>query len=422
MKQPFTADEIRELAAKGYTVRLMAKKLNADETALEEFYIDCFTNNSSAFPLRLLATEEWLKAKLLTTSVAQLSRTLNTSTSTLQRLMRSYGIDNPKLYDILSPEVLYSLYVTQKLTDKEIAEKYRCSIDSVKKLKAKYKISASDRYVTEEELSLEFFHTLYCKYGFTFAQIAKMLNCTRNHVMTVLRPRFISQGGELAEDLNKRPSHTNFDALNALLMDAVEPTVLLELLREYSYARVAEMYQIIPKADKDMELFSEEWIEYWLQRLNQKQITEQFHVGYSFIVSLRRQANLPSPDPQNNLDIALIKKLYLENSWSDNKIAKMLGVAKYSITQARKANNIKKSERLPLHAKLTKDEFEKLYLTEQLTLSQISDLYDVPLYQISELRHKYGKKNPKILTHKALGASEERLQFLKKRLHFMGLK
>lgn len=421
MKQSFTADEIKDLAAKGYTVHLMAQKLNADETALEEFYIDCSAKDSASYPLRLLATSAWLQEKLKTTHLTQLSRELKVNISTVYRLLNEYGLENPKLPDILTPEVLYSLYVTQKLTDREIAEKYNCSVDSVKKLKARYSISASDRN-QEADISLDFFSALYCRYGFSFAQIAKMLNCSRSYVVSVLRPRFTAECGEKADDLNNRGPRTVYSDISSLLMKAVEPTVLLELLREYPYVKVAEMYNIIPKADKDMELFSNEWIEYWIQRMNQKQISEQFHIGYSFVSSLRKQANIPMPDTQNSLDIELIRKLYLENEWSDEKIAKMLNTNKYSIIRTRKDNGISKSDRLPLNSKLTQEEFEKLYLVEQLTLAQIAALYGVALGRISNLRHLYGKKNPEILTHKALGVSEQRMEFLKKRLRFAGLK
>lgn len=61
MVNAFIKDEIKALAAQGYPVHLMADKLDADETALEKFYIDCFAEDSSAFPLRLLATSEWLQ-------------------------------------------------------------------------------------------------------------------------------------------------------------------------------------------------------------------------------------------------------------------------------------------------------------------------------------------------------------------------
>lgn len=422
MAQAFTKSEIRELAEKGFTVHHMAKKLNADEAELESYYIDCFAEDSVTFPLRLLVTKDWLQSQLQHTSVLQLSKRLKTSRSTLNRLMKTYQIENYKLKDILTPEVLYSLYVTQRLTDRQIAEQYNCSVESVKKLKASYSITSADRIPGEDDINLEFFHTLYVKYGFTFAQIADMMNCARHFVINTLRPRLLAQGGPLAEEIVNRQNHTNNETSNKLLLDAVEPIVLFELLKEHSYVKVLEMYDIIPKADKEMELYSEEWLAYWLERYNQKEIAEKFHIGYSFVRDLRKKADIPLPDYTPQFDIDLVKKLYLENDWSIERISKTTGIAKYTVSRILKSNGIKESQRIPLEEKLDQAEFERLYLAEQLTLAQIAILYDKPIHRISNLRHKYGKVNPAILTHKALGATEQRLQFLKKELRFKGLK
>ena len=418
MVNAFIKDEIKALAAQGYPVHLMADKLDADETALEKFYIDCFAEDSSAFPLRLLATSEWLQKKLQSESVVQISSELQTSPSTIKRLMRIYGISKSKLKDVLTPEVLYSLFVERRFSDRQIAEEYNCSIESVKKLKAAYHISSSDRKLSEEDISLEFFHLLYVKYGFTTKQMAEMFHSTPHYISNTLRNELIQKGGAMADDLTVKRTHSPYRNIISLLFEAVEPTVLLEHLREYPLAKVAEMYDIIPKADMNLDLFTVDWLDYWMKRMNLREIAKQFHVSSSYLQQFRKLSTLKAPRTEDRLDAELVRKLYIENRWNDPQIAKSLGTSKQIILQLRKKHGIKKEDRQSLASILNRQEFERLYLEENLTLLQLAQLYGVSSAKVSELKHQYGKLNPLILSHVSAGVSEQRLQFLKKEMKF----
>ena len=121
--------------------------------------------------------KEWLQNELKTKKLSQICIENETSFSVINRLIRIYGIERkPMLKDVLTYEVLYSLFVEQHLTDAQISQRYRCSIETVKKLRAKYNITYESRTDRLPVPSLEYFKRLYIDYGFSRAQMMKLLD------------------------------------------------------------------------------------------------------------------------------------------------------------------------------------------------------------------------------------------------------
>ncbi len=416
----FSKEQIKTLVDQNYSVRQMAAMLQCDEKELELFYISCFKENRYKFPLHILLTPEWLKEKMKTTSVLAISAYTGASPTAIHRILAGYGMRTTKIKDILTPEVLYALYIEQQLSAAEIADQYQCSVDTVKKLASNYKLSTASRSLNKPDIDQKLFHLLYCELAFTIAQIAQMLNCTTNYVKFNLRPKMIDEGGPLAKELMARKNSTPYKTIASTLFEKVEPIVLLELLRGNTITKVAEMYDVIPKTK--YELFTKEWLEYLLSQMSLKDIAEKFLISYSYVKTLKDKYNLESVSVEDRLDAELVRKLYIENCWSDKEIAKALDTSLYAVQKFLSKNGIKPKDRMTLAQRLSEEEFIRLFLEEQLTLSQIATVYNTSTDKVSALRKTYAQDNPTLWSHRPKGADEQRVKFLKKEVKFRGLK
>jgi len=422
LKNQFDKAVIANLASEGMTVPEMAEKLGANVRDLSKFYITCFAENKNAYPLRLLVTKSWLEKELKTKTVSQICLELSTSFSVINRLIKIYGIEKkPLLKDILTPEVLYAHFVDEQLSDKEISLKYSCSIETIKKLRAKYNINYESRTDKLPSPSIDYFKRLYIDYGFTKQQMIKLLGC-KPFQFTKMRDDFIASGHPLAEDIKNKSPYQAFQKIIELLFARVEPIVLYEQLQIHSLAKVAEMYDIIPPAEPGVETFSKEWLEATLKKMAVQDIIKRYHIGRTYISEMMKSENLKPVAQSDRLDGNTIKFLYIEGGWREEDIAKVFGTTKYVIISFLKRHGITAKDRKKLDEKLTEEIFYELYVKENLTLQQISKIFDVSKAAIAELKKQYGNKNSEILVHKSSGASAERFNYLMKQYKFQAFK
>ncbi len=414
----YSKEDIRALVEQNYSVLQMAGELDCDEQELELFYIKCFKENRYLFPLRVLLTPEWLKEKLQNASVLEISAYTGASPTAIHRILSSYNMTTPKIVDVLTPEVLQALYIEQQLSAAEIAEQYKCSVDTVKKLLSAYKLSASNRSINKPNIDQKLFHTIYFEIAFSVSQIAEMLNCSTTYIKNILRPEMISQGGPLAEDLKSRKNSTPYKNIADELYKKVEPIVLLELLRENNFTKVAEIYGIIPKTG--YELFTKEWLEHLLSKMTLKEIAKTYMISYSYVKTLKDKYQLECSGVEERLDADLVRLLYLDNWWTEKEIAKTLDTSLYSVQKLLSKLGIGLRDRKSLKERLSSEEFAVLYLEEDLTLQQIAEVYGTSAEKISALRSEYGKDNPKLLSTRPRGANPQKLKIIKKAVRFKG--
>lgn len=227
--------------------------------------------------------KEWLQNELKTKTLYQICRETETSFSVINRLIRIYGIERkPMLKDVLTYEVLYSLFVEQHLTDAQISQRYHCSIETVKKLRAKYNITNESRTDRLPVPSLEYFKRLYIDYGFSRAQMMKLLGYSVVQFNKLLH-KYSSKDGEIK---TKRPYHA-FQKLIDLMLERVSALVLYGQLEVHTLAEVAEMYEVIPKALPNIETFSPEWAEEILKHKSTEQVLREYHIGRAFFNSIK---------------------------------------------------------------------------------------------------------------------------------------
>ena len=332
----------------------------------------------------------------------------------INRLVKIYEIKKkPLLKDVLTSEVLYSLFVEQHLSDKEIAKMYKCSIDTLKKLRAKYNITYESRTENLPVPSFEFFKRLYIEYGFSREQMMKLLGYS-----VVQFNKLLSEYGKNDNDIKTKRTLHAFQKIIELLLAKVDNLVLYEQLQEHTLAQVAEMYEVIPAAEPGVETFSPEWLELVLHRMSVEQILREYHIGRAYLDSIMKQANLKPIPMIERLDVNTVRYLFIECGWEEDEIAKALHSSKYTVGELLKREGISKKDRKSLEDKLTLSVFHNLFIDENLTLAQIAKIFRVTKQQVEDLKAKYDAKDPELASYEATGASNERFNYLLKQSKF----
>lgn len=414
MSKKFDKSIIASMADEGKTVAEMAQELKVDFNELSKFYISCFAEDKHTFPLRLLVTKSWLEEQLEKKTISQICQEIGTSFSVINRLVKIYEIKKkPLLKDVLTSEVLYSLFVEQHLSDKEIAKMYKCSIDTLKKLRAKYNITYESRTENLPVPSFEFFKRLYIEYGFSREQMMKLLGYS-----VVQFNKLLSEYGKNDNDIKTKRTLHAFQKIIELLLAKVDNLVLYEQLQEHTLAQVAEMYEIIPAAEPGVETFSPKWLELVLHRMSVEQILREYHIGRAYLDSIMKQANLKPIPMIDRLDVNTVRYLFIECGWDEEEIAKALHSSKYTVGELLKREGISKKDRKSLEDKLTLSVFRNLFIDENLTLAQIAKIFRVTKQQVEDLKAKYDAKDPELASYEATGASNERFNYLLKQSKF----
>lgn len=414
MSKKFDKSIIAGMAGEGKTVAEMAQELQADFNELSKFYISCFAEDKHTFPLRLLATKSWLEEQLKKKTISQICQEIGTSFSVINRLVKIYDIKKkPLLKDVLTSEVLYSLFVEQHLSDREISKMYKCSIDTLKKLRAKYNINYESRNETLPVPSCEFFKRLYIEYGFSREQMIKLLGYNIFQFNKLLK-----QYGEIDSEIKSKRVFRAFENIIDLLLEKENNLVIYEQLKEHTLSQVAEMYDIIPAAEPGVETFTAEWLEIALHKMSFEQIIREYHIGRAYLNSIMKEANLKPIPMIDRLDVNTVKYLFIECGWDEDEIAKALHSSKYTVSELLKREGISKKDRKPLEAKLTLSVFHNLFVDENLTLAQIAKIFRVAKQQVEELKSKYDAKDPEISSHESTGATNERFNYLLKQFKY----
>ena len=420
-KQPrFRKEDILPLVQESLTVLEMSDRLHANFDDLCDFYAKCSSGDRTAFPLHLLLTKPWLEQQIAAKSVARIANEVYTSPAVVRRRMKLYGIkEKPRLRDILTPEVLYSLYVDQHLTDRVIAGRYNCSIDTIKKLRSQSKITHEDRITNSRIPSIEYYHRLHVTMGFTFKQLSLL---TGQSVSTIKRldRAYSDQGHPLSAEIAAQNKLFAYRDLIDLLLKKIVHHVLYEQLKEHTIAETAEMYDLIPPAIPDVETFSSQWLEIQFRSKSLLEILNTYHIGKNYVKEMMDEAGLKPLPVTERIDPEVVRLLYIQNCWTDAEIAHVFGVSVYTISKLRENNHIRHADKLTAEQRLTADEFHRLFVNEGLTTIQIALLYQVSEKRINLLKKKYSVVYPIIAEYFSPGVSEGRMQFLMKQLKYKG--
>ena len=151
------------------------------------------------------------------------------------------------------------------------------------------------------------------------------------------------------------------------------------------------------------------------------EIVKRYYIGLAYINNMMSEYDLKPVAVSDRLDAELVRHLFVDNCWTDEQIAFALETSEYAIKTLRKKQGIKPSQRPALHERLPLNDFVRLYIEDNLTVSQIGNLYGVSEKAIAALKLDYSLSAPEVKTHISSGASEEKMLMLKKQLRFKGL-
>ena len=414
-------EQIKFFVKEGLTVNDMALRLHIDYNHLVEQYILFSKEDRKAFPIDNLLTKELLAKLLEDNNFKQIINKYCIAPSVLKRLCVQYDIGNRTMLKNRLPYAkMHSLFVIQHLSDSEIAKRYSCSIESIKKLRKAYGIEAGMRIHECCDLSFEDFYRLFVEYGFTINQIAQMLGISYYMVLEI-RSKYEKYDCERADEIKNRKKFYGYQSLIDLLLQKENAAVLLTKLKRKTLAEVAEEYKLIPEPVAfNIETFTPQWLEYVLKRMSREEIIDTYHIGRSLLEDMINKNGFENLTPKNSLDGELIKTLYCDNYWTDDEIAFLLSTSTNHISSFRKIHNIKRSKRDQLSRRLSLDEFCELYLIESATVAQIAEIYRVSDKAVTALKTLYGKQDPRLKNNKARGVSEIKLKILKKKARFAG--
>ena len=410
---------IRELAAKGILVEDMSKQLGIDIDDLSSYYCELSLSDRRAYPIELLITREWLEHELQSKPFSRISYETQTAPSIIKRLAAKYGIKlKPRLKSILNRDVLFNLFVNCGMTDSSIANQYHCSIDTIKWLRKQYNITSKTRIDPWTKLPIELFHRLHVAMGLTLEQISRISGINM-HTLKKMNSDYSKSDHPLAIDIGKYKKSYAYQVLISELINAVEPTVLFEQLKEHSLAEVAEMYEVIPPADPGVETFSPEWLKKKLKWNTLREISSQYHISLTYLQNMVKDYNIN--DEQTFIEEPILRLLYLDNHWTDVEISKTFGITLYTLRSLRNKSGISSKKKKPLHDRLTLEEFKRLYIELGLTAAQIAYVYNTAQMEIYNLKKKYSKIDSMINNHRSTGVNDEKLKELRKAVKYKNM-
>lgn len=407
-------NQLKEYVDSGYNVSEISEMSSVNEKELFEFYINCYLEDFRSFPLEKAITKQLLAHELENSSVLQISVKYKVSVTPIKRLMNIYGLYKPTLKDVLTPEVLFACFVEQDMTDREIANKYSCSVEAVKGLKKKYGIGRRNRTEFHKPAEVDFIAEIHIKYGFSNAQIAQMV-----HVQPWSIFKLFSDYAELHPEFSNKAFRSTlplYRNINSLLLEKIEPTVLFELLHDHTLTQIAEIYKIIPSGYAEYELGTEKWFKKVSRNYTTDEIIELFHLPVAVVKRLSGKYGNTSDNAKADVDI--VKYLYIEKHLSSTEIAEILKLPVSAINECRRKNKVYSARQTDFSRLLPADEFFRLYVKENLTLTQISEVASCNIKAITALLKEYGKQYPEMLSQNAGGASKERVEYLKKQFRY----
>ena len=267
-------------------------------------------------------------------------------------------------------------------------------------------------------MPIELFHRLHVAMGLTLEQISRISGINM-HTLKKMNSDYSKSDHPLAIDIGKYKKSYAYQVLISELINAVEPTVLFEQLKEHSLAEVAEMYEVIPPADPGVETFSPEWLKKKLKWNTLREISSQYHISLTYLQNMVKDYNIN--DEQTFIEEPILRLLYLDNHWTDVEISKTFGITLYTLRSLRNKYGISSKNKKPLHDRLTLEEFKRLYIELGLTAAQIAYVYNTAQMEIYNLKKKYSKIDSMINNHRSTGVNDEKLKELRKAVKYKNM-
>lgn len=321
-----------------------------------------------------------------------------------------------RIKDVLTRDLLWQLYVEERMTDAEIAAQYNTQGYTVKRLRAAYDISASDRVSITNRLPIELFHQMYVVSHIGLGQIAELFDTSRQTI-TALRDQYIASNHPLSTAIAETNNCGYYPRHLPELLQLLSKDELIESLRTKTIYEVAALQGLVPFTSNGLSPMTKDWLEAELKIKNEATIARENHITAPRLSTIMKELGVKRPSKASKLTEPLLRELYLNYCWSDQTIADHLGVSSALVRSVRYQYNILSDMRPSEAERIPPDLFHFLYVEEGMSLLQIGDAYSISDAKIRALKQKYIDDGHTDLQRRGAKVIPERLVYLNKLIH-----
>ena len=372
----------------------------------------------SEFKYAKYMTKEWLEEKLKDHTIFGIANITHLSYRQVQYHLGKHGLTNRRMDSEQLPteEELRRLFLTEKLGDKKIAERYEVPIYTIKNLRYKYGIMRSERVPVDQILTLPIFRRLHIELGISMSQLAVLFGVNRSDIAQ-LKNDFCASDASLAAVLaSHHPSRKN-QKLFERMLDEIPHSELIEELKTKDLYEVAFQHNLIKGSDRNTVPFSREWFLLELQTKSPTKIANETGKSYAAISQMLDEHGIERSKRKDEINPSILRRLFLELYWSDTDIGNQFGISPFAVRRQREAEGIYIKDRMPLEQRLPVELFSKLYLVEGLSLFQIGKAFRTSPANLRALKQQYiAEGHSEFDKIRVPGVSEERFTYLQNQI------
>lgn len=411
-------EQITALLQSGADFKEIADALSLTEKEIEHTCFLLCKQNPNQFDINDYLTKEWLEEKIISHSIIEIANITGMRYRQIQYLLTKYGLSVRESNNAFLPkeEQLRQLYVEEKMTDRQIADQFGTSISTIKNLRYKYGIMKTDRISIDQIMTKELFHRLYVQLNISMIQIAQLFDVSRPTIVQFKEQYSVGED-KISKEISVHRALRRHQELFERMLSKIRHADLIQKLKDKSILEVAAEYKLIIHTDHKLVPFSREWFLYELQTKSPTRISLETKQPYHEISKMIDDYGIDRSQRIEEIDPQILRHLFLDLYWSDSEIADQFNVPPTAITQQRRNEEIFAENRLPLEERLPLEFFSKLYLTERMSLFQISRIFRTSLVNVRALKNKYIDEGHSEFDNLRIpGVSPERFEYLNKQI------
>lgn len=409
---------IEEQLKANRSFREIASALSLTVEKVESVCFQLCKEKPSEFKYESYLTKEWLEEKRQEHSIFGIANITGLTYRQVQYLLGKHGITLRERIDASLPSEaeLRNLFLVEKLTDREIGDKYGVRFHTIKNLRYKYGIMKSERVPLNEVLTLSFFHRLHVKLDISMFQLASLFG-TNRPVIAQIKSNLCATNDPLALEIANHSNSRRNQKLFERMLAEIPHAELIEELKTMDLYEIAFQHNLLKSSENNLVPFSREWFLMELQTKSPSKIANETGKSYATISAMLDEYGIDRSKRKDEINPKILRRLFLELYWSDTDIGKQFGISPYSVKRQRELEGIYVKDRIPLEQRLPVELFSKLYFVEEMSLHQIGKAFRISNMLLRELKQKYiADGHSEFHKTRVPGVSQERFNYLKNQI------
>lgn len=409
---------IEEQLKTNHSFREIASSLSVSVEKVESVCFQLCKTKPSEFEYGTYLTAEWLKEKLQEHSIFGIANITGLKYRKVQYYLGKHGITLRQRIDTSRPseDDLRNLFLVEKLTDRQIGDKYGLPFHAIKNMRYKYGIMKSDRDPIDETLTLSFFHRLYVTLEISMVQLASLFGTSR-FVLAQIKANLCVIDDPLAVEISRHSHSRKNQKLFDRMLSEIPHSELIEELKTKDLYVIASQHNLLKSSDRGITPFSREWFLLELQTKSPTKIANETGKAYTTISAMIDSYGIDRSKRRDEINPKILRRLFLELYWSDTDIGNQFGISPFAIRRQRESEGITVNDRIPLEQRLPAELFSKLYLEEGLSLHQIGIAFRIGQPSLRDLKRSYvAAGHTEFDRIRVPGVSQERFNYLKNQI------